>query len=180
MHPDEKRLNNWIILVRVSTLLVTLVGLVCLSLFLSPSRVASFIDPEKEYQGQIIVLMLGLFFLIFGLSAFFFAAGWKRRLLWVYRKVQPVDMFLMVEENSSSDSTQYTAILTRPKPSSGRPDQWQVPLWFGPKKNQPGLKNEPMWCQVYFDPDWERPMVIRTEYGLLWTMGGKSAAQKIH
>ena len=179
MHPDERRLRNWVILARISTLPVTLVGLVCLLLYLNLSWVASLINIDKGYQGKFILLILGLCFFIFGVSAFFFVAYWKRRLLWVYRKVQPVDMSLILEENSSSDSTEYIAILREANPSTGQPHQWRVPLWFGPQKNQPGLKNEPRECQVFFDPDWIRPMVIQTEYGLLWTMGGKTAAQRI-
>jgi hypothetical protein len=117
--------------------------------------------------------------MMFGSYGFLFSKRWQQRLLQIYRSELPVPMNLAIEVDDSSDSSDYYALLSSTSDKKDQTEKWRVQLWLGLSKVQKQLLEGKHPCQVYFDSRLNRPVIIRTDYGLLWSIGGSGAAQKL-
>ncbi len=80
-------------------------------------------------------------------------------------------MNLKIEE--WSDSTDYTAIVNLEKTQAN----WLVPV-NPPKKLVIQIKDKSLYVKVYCEKKSLMPMVIETEYGILWGSGTARLANK--
>jgi hypothetical protein len=179
MEKDVSRLRRQIYLTESVSLLVVLFGLIAILLYFRPDLAGVTEDQVTLYKGRIIWICTGVFFVLFGSSAYLFVNHWKSRLLWVYQNMQPVPMSLQIEIEDSTDSTDYLAILTNDSSETDQSEKWRLNLWLGLSKAQYRLKEGIFACQVYFDPKLNLPLIIQTEDGLLWALGGSASVKRL-
>jgi hypothetical protein len=128
-----------------------------------------FLDPRflggNSNNTDPIWFWVGVGFIAFAIFCMGVSFQHYRRLMWIFRNVQPQTMQLVLRSLRSMDSTDYTAILD---------DEWQVRVNSPPWKVNP-LQTDPLLAQVYFDPKSHRPVLIQTPQGLLVALAGRSA-----
>ena len=171
---DIKSLRRYIILTHFVSLLVLLFGLLSIILFVDPSLLNVPDDQTKLYRGHWLWLLTGIFFVALSIVSMFIAARWSRRLIWIYGNAKPQSMKLSIEIDSDSDRTNYYAILSG---ESAGTDRWKV-LLYSPKWDVRVLPEQAA-ARVYFDPRSQRPAVVETDHGLLWSMAGSGAAEQL-
>jgi hypothetical protein len=169
---DINSLRRYIVLSQFVSLLVFLFGLVSIILFVDPSLVNVPDHQTKLYRGHWLWLLTGILFIALSTACIFIAARWSRRLIWIYRNAKPQSMKLSIEIDSDSDGTNYYAILSG---ESEETERWKV-LLYSPKWDVRILPEQAA-AKVYFDPQSQRPAVVETDYGLLWSMAGGGAAE---
>ena len=123
----------------LGSLLVDAFGIVAILLYFRPDLVGVSPEQVHDYQGKIIWLIVGIFFMLFGAYGFLFSNHWKLRLLQVYRKGLPLPMNLSIEVSDSSDATDYYALLSPISTLNDPAENWRVQLWLGLSKVQQPL-----------------------------------------
>ena len=179
MENDVNRLKRQVFFTMLGSLMVDAFGIVAVILYFRPELVGVGSEEIHHYQGEIIWLIIGIFFMLFGAYGLLFSNHWKLRLLQVYRKGSTVPMNLTIEVADSSDSTDYYALLSPVSAQNDPAGKWRVQLWLGLSKVQKPLLEGMHRCQVYFDDRLNRPAIIQSDFGLLWSIGGSGAARKL-
>jgi hypothetical protein len=179
MNPDLKALRRYVFLAKAGSILVAVFGLFSLCTLLEPPWTGLAREMGTSRKNSAVPLTIGILFVGFGIWAHWYAGSWKRRMVWVYGHVSPMEMALSLEMEGGSDDTTYYAHLTEPGRPPGEGVHWRVMLWFGPSSADMLLKQGQVKARVFMDPELARPAVIETSFGTLWTMGGSGAAQRL-
>jgi hypothetical protein len=129
------------------------------------------------YEKQNPILQtVGWLFIAMGSVFVFILIQRKLRLLWIYKNIPPVSMYMKLEKVDDSDSTNYVAYLTQQENNIS--DRWKAQL-YPPSYNVQQFLNTENQVQVYLDPKNNHPAVIRTTKGLLWVTAGSGAVQNL-
>ena len=171
---DVHGLRRYIFISQAVSLLVFLFGVVSLLLFFQPLLVGTPIEQQAGYRGNLIWLFIGTGFLL--LATFFLVVPgrWSRRLLWILSHVRPQPMNLSIEIDKDSDHTSYSAFLSPDQAGIKPGPRWKVSL-YPPSWDITVLQGMEVPVKVYFDPELNKPGVIETQQGLLWSMAGSGS-----
>ncbi len=176
MDKDIKNLRSRVLFTRMALLILLVAGLLFVVLYFRPDWTSLPAGTEGTPRGDLIILFTGILFTAAGAAGFAFIGRWKNELIRVYKREIPNRMQVKIEVEESSDSTDYFAAIRELEPDA--PVSWRVQLFVSPDEIPDKLMNNFCNARVYFDPNQERPMLIQTEYGIFWTMGGSGAAQR--
>jgi len=164
------RLRRYSLLSQLASVFVVIVGIVCIILFIQPTLVG--VEPESTgtYQGQLIWVIFGMFFVAIGIFFNVIAYRWPRTLLRILRTQPSSPMRFQLEVTKESDHTQYYAYLSEPYPV-GNTTSWRIGLWAVSSGIELWL-NRVCSARVYRDPETNDPAVIELEDMVLWAMKG--------
>jgi hypothetical protein len=140
MENDVNRLSRRVLFTMLGSLLVDAFGIFAVLLYLRPDLVGVGPEQINDYQGEIIWLITGIFFMMCGAYGFLFGNHRKLRLLKVYRKVLPIPMNLTMKVSDSSDPTDHYALLSPVSAHNDPAETWRVHLWLGLSRVQ-----QPYW-----------------------------------
>jgi hypothetical protein len=121
---------------------------------------------SQQDEGALPVLVGGIITAIIGLLGFSWLGKWQLRLLNTYKNASPVDAKMNLKIEEWSDSTDYTAIVQLEKAQAN----WLVPV-DPTKALVTQIRDKSLPVKVYCEKKSSMPMVIETEYGVLWGSG---------
>ena len=121
---------------------------------------------SQQDNGAVLVLVGGIITAIIGLVGLVWLGKWQLRLLNTYKTASPVDANMNLKIEEWSDSTDYTAIVHLEKAKAN----WLVPV-DPPNNLVTQIKEKSLHVKVYCEKKTLMPMVIETEYGMLWGSG---------
>jgi hypothetical protein len=168
---DIGALRRYILLSQFVSLLTFLSGVLSICLFVNPALIGIVGKQSNYYRGELMWLIVGIAFALFGLLFIIVSGKRLHRLLWIFQNINPVPMNLSIKVQESMDSNDYYAILSV---DSATEKNWHVSI-YSPSWNARELRDRIIPAQIYFDPKSKCPAVVETEQGLLWAMAGKSA-----
>ena len=163
MKKNIKRYRARVVFAQLVSVGVMLFGIGAVLAYVDPALVAVPANQSQLYEGKIVWLLLGVSFIGLGLAFLWISHRRSTRSLWVVANTAPVDMFLTLEVEEDSDSTNYYALLrdvTAAKP------RWRA--WVDPTFRARTLVGSEVAARVFVDPKSATPAAIRVEQGVLW------------
>lgn len=158
-------LKRYVLFVHFVDALIFLMGIYSVMLFGTSGT---------EHSGSLPFLVFGILLILLGVGFSLFMHRHLRRCLWTYSHVTPSPMTLNFRTEESSDSTDYFAVLE----SIESTEKWQVHLLpMGLKRKLVDQKD--IAARVYCDPADRSPLVVETDEGVLWGMGGNAAVKRL-
>ena len=142
---------------------IALLGIAAALAYFEPAWLGIPKDQSKLYEGQVIWLLTGLFFVALGFTFMVVAFRRSRRSLWVVANTSPVEMLLVLEIDEDSDSTTYHAQLRDLNTAKAR---WRACV--DPTFEARSLVGLEVPAQVFIDPTSGAPAAIKVEQGMLW------------
>ena len=170
---DIARLKRKHLLTQVVSLFVGLLGAAAVCLYFEPSVMGVAAEQRHAFQGQWVLLLLGIALCVVSAVSSITASRRTRRLLWIRGHIRPVAMLVELEVDDGSDLTEYYARLTHSDSGDTQQSAWRVSLWQVPRRIRQHLGMR-FPADVFFDPGTGTPALIEFEHGTLWVMAGGS------
>lgn len=142
---------------------ILLFGIGAVLAYVDPALVAVPANQTQLYEGNLVWLLAGILFIAMGSAFLWIAHRRSRRALWVVANISPIDMFLTLEVEEDSDSTNYYALLRDVMASKPR---WRPCV--DPTFRARTLVGSEVAARVFVDPKSGTPAAIHVEQGVLW------------
>jgi hypothetical protein len=162
---DIQKLRRHTLFGQAASLLVFVTGVISIILFFNPGLIGIPQKQQRFYQDHWLWLVTGMFFVAFAILTIIFAGKRSRHAIRVFNNVTPELMRLTIEIEHWSDSTDYYANLSSEETEDE--STWKVGL-YNPSWDVETLAGKQVPAKVYLDPKTKKPVIIETEFGLLW------------
>jgi hypothetical protein len=167
---DVKAFQRYILLAQAASILLLMLGLLFVILFFAPS----LLNAPESYKNNFVWLSAGIFFISVSLYFIIIPGRWSSRLIRIMNNVVPKPMSVVIESEKDSDHTSYYALLS----GDSEDQRWKVNL-FKPSWDTSQFIGAEIPADVYYDPELQKPVLIKTSMGILWSLSGKSSIEAI-